>query len=136
MPVTFANESTASVSVNDAVEGVDKVGALLTVTELAVDAVAGPVFPAVSLAPLAANRGATVPFTVHDTVTVRVVLDVSVPGSKVHVAVPVFVKSAAATPVTASEKTREYVKLVEPVGELCADENDEIVGAVVSTTIA
>ena len=68
--------------------------------------------------------------------TVRVVLDVSVPGSKVHVAVPVFVKSAAVTPVTASEKTREYVKLVELVGELCADENDATVGAVVSITIA
>ena len=59
-----------------------------------------------------------------------------VPPPEVHVAVPGFVKSAAATPVTASEKTREYVKLVELVGELCADENDETVGGVVSTTIA
>jgi hypothetical protein len=38
----------------------------------------------------------------HVAVTVRVEAEVSVPGSKVHVAVPVFEKSLAATPVTTS----------------------------------
>jgi len=65
---------------------------------------AGPVFPAASDAPLIANCGVTVPSLHPDTVTVRLLDEVSVPGENEHpVAEPVFVKSAAATPVTASE---------------------------------
>jgi hypothetical protein len=52
-----------------------------------------------------ANRGMMVPAPQPVIVTVLMVLEVSVPGSKTHVpAVPVFEKSPDSTPVTASEK--------------------------------
>ena len=76
---------------------------LMVIVVVAVAAVVGPAFVAVSLAPAAANCGVTVPSAQFETVTV---LDVplSVPGAKVQpVAVPVFEKSPAATPVTDSE---------------------------------
>ena len=72
---------------------------------VAVAIAAGPVVLEELVAPFAANRGCTVPSPQPVTVTVRVVDDVSVPGSKLHpVAVPALVKSPLATPVTASEK--------------------------------
>lgn len=79
---------------------------------IVVDAVAadtGPALPAASLAPLAANRGVTVPSPQPDTVTVRDDPE-SVPGANEQPdAVPVFVKSPAATPVTDSENVKVYV---------------------------
>ena len=69
---------------------------------VAVAADAGPVLPAASVAPPKANTGITVPPVVQVTVTVRDDPE-SVPGAKVQVAVPLFEKSPAATPVTASE---------------------------------
>jgi hypothetical protein len=72
---------------------------------VAVAAEVGPVLAEASLAPLATKRGMMVPSLQLVIATVRVVPDVSVPGLKEHpVAVPVLVKSAEATPVTASEK--------------------------------
>ena len=102
-----------------------------------VAAVAGPVLPAASIAPPAAKRGITVePLAVVAqalTVTVRVALAVSAPGSKVQEpAVPVFVKSEAATPVTASENSS--MKVTVPLGAMPARSaaNVATVGAVVS----
>ena len=69
---------------------------------VAVAADAGPVLPAASVAPPKAKTGITVPPVVQVTVTVRDDPE-SVPGAKVQVAVPLFEKSPAATPVTASE---------------------------------
>ena len=72
---------------------------------VAVEASVGPVLVALSVAPLAAKRGMTVPLAQPDTVTVREV-PVSVPGSNVQPeAEPVLVKSPAATPVTVSENS-------------------------------
>jgi hypothetical protein len=60
-------------------------------------------FPAVSVAPLAANLGVTVPAPQEPTLTVRVVPDEAL-GVKVQPVAPVgFEKSPAAIPVTASE---------------------------------
>ncbi len=68
-----------------------------------VAAKAGPVLPAASATALTARRGMTVPSEQPVIVTVRE-LPASAPGSKAHdVAVPVFEKSPATTPVTASE---------------------------------
>jgi len=102
---------------------------------VAVAAEAGPVLLAVSDAPPKAKTGITVPLVVQDTPTVRVDPE-SVPGSKVQVAVPLFEKSPAATPVTASENVSVYAMLDEFVGDETADVNDDTVGAVVSMTIA
>jgi len=75
----------------------------LVMVLVAVDAEPGPVLLAKSVAPLTANRGVMVPTEQFDTVTVRDE-PVSAPGANVQpVAVPVFVKSPAATPVTDSE---------------------------------
>ena len=72
---------------------------------VAVAAEVGPVTLEALVAPFAVNRGCTVPSPHPAAVTVRVVDDVSVPGSKLHpVALPALVKSPLATPVTASEK--------------------------------
>ena len=72
---------------------------------VAVANAAGPVVLDELVAPFATNRGCTVPSLQPVTVTVRVVDDVSEPGSKLHpVAVPALLKSPLATPVTASEK--------------------------------
>ena len=81
------------------------VGAVVSrvIVEVAVAADIGPVLPAVSVAPLAANCGVTVPWPQLEMVTVRVA-PVSEPGAYEHEsAVPVLVKSAATTPVTDSE---------------------------------
>jgi hypothetical protein len=81
--------------------------------------------------------GLTVPAPHDVIVTVRVVPE-SVPGANTHpVAVPdVLLKSAAATPVTASEKVSVKARLAELVGVEFAEVNDTTVGAVVSMTIA
>lgn len=83
---------------------------------VAVAAEAGPVFPAVSVAPFMANWGINVPWLHEVIVTVRVVPE-SVPGANEHpVAVPVFEKSAGATPVTLSENVKVYVNELAFVG--------------------
>ncbi|MCX6392033.1 MAG: hypothetical protein NTX95_06030 [Actinobacteria bacterium] len=65
--------------------------------------VVGLVLPAASVAPFAAMCGMIVPAEQLVSVTVRV-LPESVPGANTQfVAVPVCVKSSAATPVTDSE---------------------------------
>jgi hypothetical protein len=74
---------------------------VIVVPEVA--AVAGPVLPAASLAPPTANSGTIVPAEQLEIVTVRDVPE-SAPGANTQlVAVPVFEKSPAATPVTDSE---------------------------------
>jgi hypothetical protein len=83
----------------------DAVGAVrsIVIVVLDVEAAAGPVLPAVSVAPPRANSGMTVPSEQLLTVIVRDVPE-SVPGENEQpVDVPVFEKSPAATPVTASE---------------------------------
>jgi hypothetical protein len=75
----------------------------IVIVVLDVEAAAGPVLPAVSVAPPRANSGMTVPSEQLLTVIVRDVPE-SVPGENEQpVDVPVFEKSPAATPVTASE---------------------------------
>jgi hypothetical protein len=65
--------------------------------------VVGPVLPAASVAPFAAKCGMIVPAEQLVSVTVRIA-PASVPGANTQpVAVPVWVKSPAATPVTDSE---------------------------------
>ena len=115
----------------------DTVGAVVSRVIVVGDvtAAAGPTLPAASEAPPEAKTGITVPLVVQDTPTVRVDPE-SVPGSKVQVAVPLFEKSPAATPVTASENVNVYAMLDAFVGDETAEVNDETVGAVVSTTIA
>ena len=121
----------ACVLVND-----DTVGAVRSMVIVApVAAEAGPVLPAASVAAVTARRGMTVPSEQPVTVTVRVVPE-SAPGSKAHdVAVPVFEKSPATTPVTTSENVRVYVKLVALVGEAWALVKPVTVGAVTSRVI-
>jgi hypothetical protein len=66
----------------------------------------GPVFPAVSVTPLAASRAITVPSEQPATVTVIEVPEAA-DGVKVQpVAVPVLEKSPAVMPETLSEKVR------------------------------
>ena len=96
---------------------------------------AGPAVPARSAAPPAAKRGITVPSEQLVTVSVRVAPE-SAPGAKTQpVAVPVLVKSAAATPVTDSENVSVYVSVVAFVGEAVTAANDATVGAVTSRVI-
>jgi hypothetical protein len=118
-------------------EKLDTVGAVTSrvIVVVAVAAEAGPVLPATSEAPAEAKTGMTVPPVVQVRFTVRE-LPESVPGAKVQVAVPLFEKSPAATPVTASENVNVYAMLDAFVGDETAEVNDETVGAVVSTTIA
>jgi hypothetical protein len=118
-------------------EKLDTVGAVTSrvIVVVAVAAEAGPVLPATSEAPAEAKTGMTVPPVVQVRVTVRE-LPESVPGAKVQVAVPLFEKSPAATPVTASENVSAYVMLDAFVGDEAADVNDATVGATPSTTIA
>jgi hypothetical protein len=67
---------------------------------------AGPVLPAVSLTPEAANLNTTVPSEQEETETV-IEEPAAAEGVNTHpVAVPVFEKSAEVKPVTASEKVR------------------------------
>ena len=57
----------------------------------------------------------------------------SVPGANTQPeAEPAFEKSPAATPVTDSENVNVYENELEFVGVLCADENDDTEGLVVS----
>ena len=82
------------------------VGAVLSrvIVVVAVAALAGPALPAASEAPLIANRGITVP-SPHDVIVTVRVFPESVPGANTQLsAVPLLEKSAAATPVTDSEK--------------------------------
>ena len=109
--------------------------AVSIVTVLAVVLAEGPAFEASSTTLPELILRMTVPSLVHVTVTVRLEPE-SDPGSNVHVAVPVFEKSAASTSVTDSEKDSVYVNDEEFVGDDCDDENDDTVGAVVSITIA
>ena len=76
--------------------------AVSIVTVLAVVLAEGPAFEASSTTLPELILRMTVPSLVHVTVTVRLEPE-SDPGSNVHEAVPVFVKSPAATPVTDSE---------------------------------
>ena len=141
-PVTDSENVSVNVCamalVGEAVTAVsDAVGAVRSIVIVVVEAsaVAGPVLPAPSLAPPAANSGITVPAVQFVIVTVRE-MPASVPGAKVHdAAVPVFEKSPAATPVTDSENVRAYVKLVALVGEAWALVKPVTVGAVTSRVI-
>jgi len=102
---------------------------------VAVDADDGPVLPAKSLAPPDANRGMIVPVEQPDTVTVRDDPE-SAPGANVQpVAVPVFVKSPAATPVTDSENVIVYATDDALVGDDTDDKNDDTDGRRVSYEI-
>ena len=93
---------------------------------------AGPVFPAVSVASLTANRGMIVPSPHDKTVTVRDVPE-SVPGANTQPdAEPAFEKSPAATPVTDSEKVNVNVNDEAFVGVDCAEANDDTEGFAVS----
>ena len=108
---------------------------VMTSRVIVVEAVAadeGPLFPAESVAPVAAKRGITVPSPQPETVTVRLE-PVSVPGLNTHVkAVPVFEKSPDATSVTDSENCSAYVNVAAFVGEDWVDEKELTVGAVES----
>jgi hypothetical protein len=98
----------AFVGVDAAETKLETVGAVTSrvIVVLDVAAAAGPVLPAASLAPPTANSGTTVPAEQLVIVTVRDVPE-SVPGANAQpVAVPVFEKSPAATPVTDSENVR------------------------------
>lgn len=87
-------------------ESTDGADVLRVTVVVAVAAADGPVLPATSDAPLEANCGITVPSPQPDTVTVRL-LPESLPGlNEQLVAVPVFEKSPAATPVTLSENVK------------------------------
>jgi hypothetical protein len=114
----------------------DTVGAVRSIVTVApVEAEAGPVFDAASLAAPTASCGMTVPALQPVIVTVRE-LPESAPGSNTHeVAVPVCEKSPAATPVTASENVRVYEIDDAFVGVEVTAVNDETVGAVVSRVI-
>jgi hypothetical protein len=114
----------------------DTVGAVRSIVTVApVEAEAGPVFDAASLAAPTASCGMTVPALQPVIVTVRE-LPASAPGSNTHeVAVPVCEKSPAATPVTASENVRVYEIDDAFVGVEVTAVNDETVGAVVSRVI-
>ena len=117
------------------------VGAVVSrvIVALAVAVAAGPVFPEPSVAPFAAKVGATEPSEHPVTVTVRIVLAVSAPGSNEHpVARPApaeFAKSAEVMPVTASENVIVNVNDVAWVAAACADVNETIEGDVVSTAM-
>ena len=113
----------ACVLVND-----DTVGAVRSMVIVApVAAEAGPVLPAASAAALTARRGMTVPSEQPVIVTVRE-LPESASGPKAHdVAVPVFEKSPAATPVTASENVSVYDSDAAFVGDAVTAVNDETV---------
>ena len=127
----FVGDETADV--ND-----DTVGAVTSrvMVVVAVAADAGPVLPAVSVAPPTAKTGMIVPSPQLVIVTVRDEPE-SVPGANEQLnAVPEFEKSPAATPVTASENVNVYAMLAEFVGVDCADVKLDTVGAVVSITIA
>ena len=112
------------------------VGAVRSIVIVApVEAEAGPVLPAASETALTARRGMTVPSEQPVTVTVRE-LPESASRAKVHdVAVPVFEKSPAATPVTDSENVSVYDSDAAFVGDAVTAVNDETVGAVVSRVI-
>ena len=76
------------------------------VTEEASKLVAGPVLPAVSLTPEAANLNTTVPSEHEETETVIDEPEAAEGVNTQPVADPVFEKSAAVNPATASEKVR------------------------------
>ena len=103
---------------------------------VAVDADDGPVLPAELVAPPDANCGMIVPSDSQpDTVTVRDDPE-SAPGANVQpVAVPVFVKSPAATPVTDSENVIVYATDDALVGDDTDDKNDDTDGRRVSYEI-
>jgi hypothetical protein len=131
MLAEFVGDETADV--ND-----DTVGAVTSrvIVVVAVAADAGPVLPAVSVAPPTTKTGMTVPSPQLVIVTVRDEPE-SVPGANEQlVAEPEFEKSPAATPVTDSENVSVYAMLAALVGVDCADEKLDTVGAVVSITIA
>ena len=112
------------------------VGAVVSrvIVSVAVAADAGPVLPAASVPPSAANCGMIVPAEQPDTVTVY---DEPLPdtANEQPVAVPVLLKSPVATPVTTFENEIVYSIDEALVGVVCADVNPMTVGAVVSRVI-
>jgi hypothetical protein len=81
-------------------------------------ALAGPMLPAASDAPFAANRGVTAPAPHELMVTVNVVPEAAL-GVKVQPVAPIGLeKSAEAIPVTDSENSIVYVNDVALVGVL------------------
>lgn len=119
---------------------VETVGAVRSMVIVAVASVAleGPVLPAVSVAPLIANRGISVPPEHEVTLTVKVVAEVEV-GAKTHpVALPAFEKSPATTLEVFIDLEKVKVKVMaelEFVGVVCAEVKEEIVGLVRSMVI-
>lgn len=88
----------------------DAVGAVKSnvMVVLAFVALVGPVEDVPFVAPFCANRGSSEPLPQPVTTTVREEDDVSEPGENVQpVADPALEKSAAVTPVTASENDKE-----------------------------
>ena len=129
--VTSAAESPVTVSLNVKlkttvrdVEDVDEVdheaegSDASIVTDVAAVVVAGPLLPAPSITAEERIERPAVPVLVQAR-SIRYVDPEIVTGEIVHgLALPVAVKSAAARPVTLSEKVREYDRLVLPVGEV------------------
>lgn len=102
----------------------DAVGAVKSnvMVVLAFVALVGPVEDVPFVAPSCANRGRSVPWPQPVTTTVREEDDASELGENVQpVAEPALEKSAAVTPVTASENDKEYVTDESLVGEDCDD---------------
>jgi hypothetical protein len=87
------------------------------VTEDAETALTGPVFEALSVTEFEANRAITVPSEVHTTDTVTDEPDEPLGVNTHPVAVPVFEKSLAAIPDTASEKVNVYDNERDDEGE-------------------
>jgi len=142
-PVTDS-ENVSVYEIEDALVGVDvtavstAVGAVrsIVIVVLEVEAEAGPVLPAASVAPPDANTGITVPSPQLVIVTVRDVPE-SVPGANEQLAaVPELEKSPAATPVTDSAKVIVYENDAALVGDAWALVKLDTEGAVVSMTIA
>ena len=85
----------------------EAVGAVRSmVTEAAASAAEGPVLEAASLAPFAASLNTNVPSEQEEATTVIDEPEAEEGAKTQPVAVPVFEKSAAVNPATASEKVR------------------------------
>jgi len=139
-PVT-SSENVSVYSIDEAFVGDDWVvvnpatlGAVVS-RVMVLDAVVaddGPVLPAVSVPPSAANRGMIVPSEHPDTRTVRVVPESEPGANEQPVAVPAFEKSPASTPVTPSENVKVNEIVAEFVGVEAAEVNDTTEGIAVS----
>jgi len=130
-------------SIDEAFVGVDwvevnpvTVGAVVSrvIVSVAVAADVGPVLPAVSVPPSAANRGMIVPAEQPDTVTVYEAPEPDTANEQ-PVAVPVLLKSPDATPVTDLENVSEYSTDVAFVGVDSVEVNPVTPGTDVSRVI-